>query len=120
MSSSTGRLSDGLVGGIRHGLELGERALWLPPQGTSREEALGFDNGEPLARRPWGLTMAMGAIVMEVLGEGVEVDGGVGCPSGVESGSGCPSLGRGGVEALGRKGSSDGSGDRRHPPLRLW
>jgi hypothetical protein len=33
------------------------------------------------------------------------------------AGSGCPSLSRGG---LGRKGSSNGSGYRRHPPSRLW
>jgi hypothetical protein len=42
-----------------------------------------LQKGEPLARRPWGLKMATGGMVKEVLGEGggMEVDGGVGYPS---------------------------------------
>ena len=45
---TTGGLSGGLVGDMKHGLELGGCALRLPgPPGgkTSREETLGFDNG---------------------------------------------------------------------------
>ena len=46
ISSSTDGLSGRLVGGMKHGLELGDCALRLPPRGeTSREETLGFDNG---------------------------------------------------------------------------
>ncbi len=45
---------------------------------------------EPLARKPWGLSMAAGRMVMEELGEGRGGGGGcgwgVGYPSGVDSG----------------------------------
>jgi hypothetical protein len=60
VSSSTGGQSGGLVGGMTHGLELGECVLRLPPR-----------DGKPLARKPWpgGLSLAEGGMVMEVLGE---------------------------------------------------
>jgi hypothetical protein len=59
---------------------------------------------------------------MEVLGEGRGEwrwmwMGVWGIPLASKAGSGCPSLSRGG---MGRKGSSNGSGDRLHPPLPLW
>ncbi len=47
MSSSTGGLSSGLVGGMKHGLELGDCALRLPlrEENLSRGKTPGFDNG---------------------------------------------------------------------------